>query len=69
MANIPMFARRKNGLEAVTYTDTRLEPILGRTQGVYIYQEQAMQIAKDLAGFSPAEADDLRKAICKKVPR
>ncbi|MDX6598758.1 MAG: polymerase subunit alpha, partial [Gaiellales bacterium] len=37
------------------------------TQGVYIYQEQAMQIAKDLAGFTPAEADDLRKAISKKV--
>ena len=43
------------------------EPILERTQGIYIYQEQSMQIAKDLAGFSPAEADDLRKAIGKKV--
>ena len=45
----------------------RLEPILGSTMGVYIYQEQAMQIAKELAGFSPAEADDLRKAIGKKI--
>ncbi len=61
-----MYARRKNGHEPVTYTDNRLEPILAGTQGVYIYQEQAMQIAKDLAGFSPAQADDLRKAIGKK---
>ena len=67
MANIPLFAKRKNGLETVNYPDPRLEPILRTTQGVYIYQEQAMQIAKDLAGFTPAEADDLRKAISKKV--
>ena len=67
MANIPVFAKRKNGLEPVSYLDPRLEPILSTTQGVYIYQEQAMQIAKDLAGFTPAEADDLRKAISKKV--
>jgi DNA polymerase-3 subunit alpha len=66
MQNIPVYARRKNGQEPVTYTDPRLEPILRGTMGVYIYQEQAMQIAKDLAGFSPAEADDLRKAIGKK---
>ena len=66
MANIPVYARRKNGEEAISYTDPRLEPILGSTQGVYIYQEQAMQIAKELAGFSPAQADDLRKAIGKK---
>ena len=67
MANIPLYARRKNGLEPITYSDPRLEPILGSTMGVYIYQEQAMQIAKELAGFSPAEADDLRKAIGKKI--
>jgi DNA polymerase III subunit alpha len=67
MANIPLYARRKNGLEPITYSDERLEPILGSTMGVYIYQEQAMQIAKELAGFSPAEADDLRKAIGKKI--
>ena len=66
MANIPVYARRKGGQEPVTYSDPRLEPILRSTQGVYIFQEQAMQIAKDLAGFSPAEADDLRKAIGKK---
>ena len=68
MANIPVFARRKNGLEPSTYLRPapRADPE-ARTQGVYIYQEQAMQIAKDLAGFTPAEADDLRKAISKKV--
>jgi DNA polymerase III subunit alpha len=66
MANIPVYARRKNGQEPVTYADPRLEEILRSTYGVYIYQEQAMQIAKALAGFSPAEADDLRKAIGKK---
>ena len=66
MANIPTYARRKRGVEPVTYGDPRLEPILGSTYGVYIYQEQAMQIAKELAGFTPGEADDLRKAIGKK---
>ena len=66
MQNIPTYARRKNGQEPITYTDPRLEPILASTKGVYIYQEQSMQIAKELAGFTPAEADDLRKAIGKK---
>ncbi len=66
MANIPTYARRKNGQEAITYTDPRLEPILASTKGVYIYQEQSMLIAKELAGFTPADADDLRKAIGKK---
>ena len=67
MANIPVYARRKNGLEPITYADPRLEPILRSSMGVYVYQEQLMQIAKDLAGFSPAEADDLRKAVSKKI--
>ena len=66
MANIPTYARRNNGQEAITYTDPRLEPILAPTKGVYIYQEQSMLIAKELAGFTPADADDLRKAIGKK---
>jgi DNA polymerase-3 subunit alpha len=46
--------------------DERLRPILESTKGVILYQEQAMQIAKELAGFSGAKADDLRKAIGKK---
>jgi DNA polymerase-3 subunit alpha len=67
MQYIPVYARRKNGLEPVTYIDPRLEPITGPTFGIAIYQESSMEIAKRIAGFSPAEADDLRKAIGKKI--
>ncbi len=67
MQYIPAYAARKNGREAVTFLDERLKPITGPTYGIAIYQEQYMEIAKALAGFSPAEADDLRKAIGKKI--
>jgi DNA polymerase III subunit alpha len=67
MQYIPNYARRKAGQEAVTFLDPRLKPILGHTYAISIYQEQSMQIAKEIAGFSPAEADDLRKAIGKKI--
>ena len=67
MAYIPVYARRKNGQEPVTYPDERLKPITASTYGICIYQEQYMEIAKHIAGFSPAEADDLRKAIGKKI--
>jgi DNA polymerase-3 subunit alpha len=67
MAYIPTYAARKHGREAVSFPDPRLEPITGSTYGICIYQEQYMEIAKRLAGFSPAEADDLRKAIGKKI--
>jgi DNA polymerase III subunit alpha len=67
MGYIPVYARRKNGQEPVTYADPRLEPITGLTYGTCLYQEQYMEIAKQLAGFTPAEADDLRKAIGKKI--
>jgi len=67
MSYIPVYARRKAGQEAVAFLDPRLEPITGPTYGICIYQEQYMEIAKHLAGFSPAEADDLRKAIGKKI--
>jgi DNA polymerase-3 subunit alpha len=67
MAYIPVYARRKNGQEAVAYPDPRLEPITASTYGICVYQEQYMEIAKQLAGFTPAEADDLRKAIGKKI--
>jgi DNA polymerase III subunit alpha len=66
MAYIPVYARRKNGQEVVTYTDNRLEPILRASLGIALYQESNMEIAKQIAGFSPADADDLRKAIGKK---
>ena len=67
MAYIPVYAKRKAGAETVTHADPRLEPITSPTYGICIYQEQYMEIAKELAGFSPAEADDLRKAISKKI--
>ena len=67
MQNIPSYAARRNGREAYTFPDPRLEPILADTVGISIYQEQLMLIARELAGFSPAEADDLRKAVGKKI--
>jgi DNA-directed DNA polymerase III PolC len=67
MANIPVYARRKRGLEPVTYGDPRLEEILGETQGIICYQEQSMQVSRKLAGFTPGQADELRKAIGKKL--
>ncbi len=66
MDQIPTYARGKHHPELISYPDDRLRSILEATKGVILYQEQAMQIAKDLAGFSGAKADDLRKAIGKK---
>ena len=66
MENIPTYTRGKHHPDSVTYADERLRPILESTNGVIVYQEQAMQIAKEIAGFSGAKADDLRKAIGKK---
>jgi error-prone DNA polymerase len=57
------YIRRRNGLEAVTYLHPLLEPSLGKTLGVPLFQEQLMQMAIDVAGFSPAEADQLRQAM------
>ncbi|MFL5940650.1 MAG: DNA polymerase III subunit alpha, partial [Gaiellaceae bacterium] len=67
MGYIPGYAKRKAGQEQVSFPDERLKPITALTYGICIYQEQYMEIAKQLAGFSPAEADDLRKAIGKKI--
>jgi DNA polymerase-3 subunit alpha len=67
MQYIPTYAKRKNGQEQVSYIDPRLEAITGVTHGTCIYQEQYLEIAKQIAGFTPAEADDLRKAIGKKL--
>jgi len=66
MDSIPTYARGKRNPESVTFPDERLRPITESTKGVILYQEQSMQIAKSLAGFSGAKADDLRKAIGKK---
>jgi DNA polymerase III subunit alpha len=67
MELIPHYIKRKFKKEKVTYLHPSLEPILSRTYGVGIYQEQMMRIARDLAGFTLAEADTLRKAIGKKI--
>src|SRR4051794_7404657 len=67
MSYIPTYGKRKAGQEQVTYVDKRLEPILRETHGICVYQEQYMRIARELAGFSITEADDLRKAIGKKI--
>src|SRR4051794_34852235 len=66
MDQIGVYARGKREPESVQFPDERLRPILSSTKGVILYQEQAMQIAKTIAGFSGAKADDLRKAIGKK---
>jgi len=66
MRYIPDYAKGKRDPGSITYPDERLRPIAEPTYGCLIYQEQLMEIAKQMAGFSPAEADDLRKAIGKK---
>jgi DNA polymerase III subunit alpha len=66
MRFIDTYARNKHRPEAVTYIDERLRPITESTYSVILYQEQSMQIAKSMAGFSGPQADDLRKAIGKK---
>ncbi|MEQ9093815.1 MAG: DNA polymerase III subunit alpha, partial [Miltoncostaeaceae bacterium] len=66
MAFIPTYAKNKRNPKLVTFPDPRLEPITGPTYGVAVYQEQLMAISRALAGFSPARADDLRKAVGKK---
>ncbi|GLB58485.1 DNA polymerase III subunit alpha [Cytobacillus sp. NCCP-133] len=66
MENIPLFIDRKHGREAVSYPHPDLKPILENTYGVIVYQEQIMQIAAKMAGFSLGEADLLRRAVSKK---
>ncbi|MBI2624229.1 DNA polymerase III subunit alpha [Candidatus Parcubacteria bacterium] len=67
MEFIPEFIDRKHGRKKITYWHPALEPILKNTYGIAIYQEQIMEIAKALAGYTPGEADTLRKAIGKKI--
>ncbi|WP_409306056.1 DNA polymerase III subunit alpha [Peribacillus sp. SCS-155] len=66
MDNIPLFIERKHGLRQVEYPHPVLQDILGNTQGVIVYQEQIMQIASKMAGFTLGEADLLRRAVSKK---
>ena len=63
------YIRRRNGAEPVTYLHPLLENALGKTLGVPLFQEQLMQIAIDVAGFSPSEADQLRQAMGSKRSR
>lgn len=67
MELIPTYINRKHGKEAVKYLHPKLEPILKNTYGIGVYQEQMMQIARDLAGYTLPQADTLRKAIGKKI--
>ena len=66
MKNIDSYIRRKNGLEKIDYIDDSIKEILKPTYGIIVYQEQIMQIASLMAGYSLAEADLLRKAMSKK---
>ncbi len=67
MDNIPMFGARKNGREAIEYPHPLLEGILSETYGIFVYQEQVMQAAQVLAGYSLGGADMLRRAMGKKI--
>lgn len=67
MDNIPSYIARKQGAESIDYMHPSLEPILKETYGVMIYQEQVMQAAQVLAGYSLGSADLLRRAMGKKI--
>ncbi|AXS40407.1 DNA polymerase III subunit alpha [Breoghania sp. L-A4] len=67
MENIPTYNRRKHGEEPADYMHPKLEPVLNETHGIIIYQEQVMQIAQILAGYSLGDADLLRRAMGKKI--
>ena len=67
MDNIPMFGDRKNGRTKIEYPHPLLEGILAETYGIFVYQEQVMQAAQILAGYSLGEADLLRRAMGKKI--
>lgn len=67
MDNIPTYIRRKHGLEKITYPHPLLENTLKETYGVIVYQEQVMEIARVLAGYSLGGADLLRRAMGKKI--
>lgn len=67
MEFIPDYIDGKHGRRTITYIDERLRPILEKTYGIAVYQEQVSEIARQLAGFSYGEADVLRKAVAKKI--
>lgn len=68
MKNIPLYLERRQHPEKITYLHPKLKPILQESYGIMLYQEQIMQIATTLGGFTMAQADNLRKAMGKKNP-
>ncbi len=68
MQFIEDFIERKHGRRKITYLHEKMEDALETTYGVLVYQEQVMQISKDMCGFTGGEADTLRKGIAKKIP-
>lgn len=67
MDSIPTYIKRKHGIEKVEYMHPKMEPILKNTYGIIVYQEQVMNIAKALAGYTLGGADLLRRAMGKKI--
>ena len=67
MDNIPTYNNRKNGLETIASIHEKIDHILAETQGIIVYQEQVMQIAQELSGYTLAQADLLRRAMGKKI--
>jgi DNA polymerase-3 subunit alpha len=67
MEYIPTYIKRLHGVERVEFKHPKLEPILEETYGIIVYQEQIIQIAVQLAGYAPGEADEIRKAVGKKI--
>lgn len=68
MQFIPLFIERKHNPKLVTYMDPALEPILEKTYGVLVYQDDLLLIARNIAGYSWGEVDKFRKAVGKKIP-
>ena len=64
--SIPMYLKNKQNPESIVYPSKELEPILKETYGILIYQEQTMRLSQIAAGFTPGQADQLRKAMSKK---
>ena len=69
MDNIDDFIARKHGKKKIDYPHPEMEPILEETYGIIVYQEQVMQIAHEIAGFTLAEADIMRRAMGKKIKK
>ncbi|CUX79111.1 DNA polymerase III subunit alpha [Candidatus Tremblaya princeps] len=69
MQLVRSYCRRKHGVESAGVVDEHLLPILGETYGVMVYQEQVMRIAQAMGGYTPGEADLLRRVMSRKLPR